>query len=65
MNLPNSVGSFEDLFYQMETEIQQQFIKKTDYGQAINMTPNEKKISFLIRLSLEGTTEVLYKTELS
>ena len=47
LNLPNSVGSFEDLFYQMENEIQQQFIKKTDYGQAINMTPNEKKISFL------------------
>lgn len=47
LNLPNSVGSFEDLFYQMETNIEQGFIKRFDFGQALNMTANEKKISFL------------------
>ena len=32
LNLPKSVGSFEDLFYQMETNIEQGFIKRFDFG---------------------------------
>lgn len=45
--LPNSVGSFKELFYQMETFEKQKFIKKKDYGRAFEMTANEKTISFL------------------
>ena len=47
LKFPNSFGSFEDLFYQMEQDLEQNFINRADYGKAFNMTANEKTISFL------------------
>ena len=47
IGLPNSVGSFKELFYQMEQFKNQSFIKERDYGRAFEMSPDEKTISFL------------------
>ncbi len=45
--LPNSSGSFEDLFNKMREEIKQNRYKASEYGIAPNMTYYEKKISFM------------------
>jgi hypothetical protein len=49
LGLPEGSGSFIDLFNMMDDEIKRQPMKKEKYGSALNMTPNEKKISFLNR----------------
>lgn len=49
MGLPNGSGLFRDLYMQMLDDISRYPFKAKEYGQAINMTPSEKKISFLNR----------------
>ena len=49
LGLPEGSGSFNELFNFMEDEIKRNPMKKDKYGSALNMTPNEKKISFLNR----------------
>uniref|UniRef100_A0A6C0D8H3 mRNA (guanine-N(7))-methyltransferase n=1 Tax=viral metagenome TaxID=1070528 RepID=A0A6C0D8H3_9ZZZZ len=49
MGLPEGSGLFNELYYSMENDIKKTPMKKEKYGSAINMTPNEKKISFLNR----------------
>ena len=44
---PSGIGSFEKLFNIMEDDIEQNKLKRSDVGKAINMTQNEKTISFL------------------
>jgi hypothetical protein len=48
-DLPNSSGLFRELFTVMQDVIQQNKALARDYGQAQNMTKNEKRISFLNR----------------
>ena len=45
--ISNGIGSFERLFDIMEDDIEQNRLKRSDIGKAINMTQNEKTISFL------------------
>jgi hypothetical protein len=47
MGFPQAIGSFEDLFDVMKSEIENRIIKKVNIGKAMNMKPNEKIISFL------------------
>ena len=47
--LPEGSGLFSELFLNMLDEISKNKFKAKDYGEAINMTSQEKKISFLNR----------------
>ena len=47
VGLPSSIGNFNLLFNEMKTRVQTKQIRKVDIGDALDMTPNEKKISFL------------------
>jgi hypothetical protein len=47
--LPSSTGLFSDLFGLMKNEIQMKRNVKNEYGQAENMSSEERKISFLNR----------------
>ena len=47
MGFPQGIGSFEGLFETMEDDVERKLIKKANIGKALNMTPNEKTISFL------------------
>ena len=47
INIPNSVGSFSELHYIMEEEINKNAANKNKYGQANNLTDKEKEVSFL------------------
>ena len=47
INIPNSVGSFSELYYIMEEEINKNAGNKNKYGQANNLTDKEKEVSFL------------------
>jgi hypothetical protein len=49
IGLPEGSGLFSELFNVMQDEIKRNSFKKEDYGDAMSMTPNEKKISFLNR----------------
>lgn len=49
IGLPEATGMFSDLYQQMVEEIKRNRFKKNDYGNALNMTSYEKKISFLNR----------------
>ena len=49
MNLPSGTGMFSDLFKQMEDNVAQNPRMKNDVGQALYMTPEEKRISFMNR----------------
>jgi hypothetical protein len=49
MNLPDGSGLFSELFKFMENEIKRDPQIKNDYGTAINMNSDEKRISFLNR----------------
>ena len=49
LGLPDGSGLFSELFNQMEYEISQFPNKKADYKQAIFMSLEEKKISFMNR----------------
>ena len=46
IGIPSSVGSFQQLYGLMESEITKFPRKINDYGQAFKMTPKEKQISF-------------------
>jgi len=47
IGFPQAIGTFENLFDIMQTEIQGGKIDKADVGKALNMSINEKTISFL------------------
>ena len=49
MNLPDGTGLFSELFKFMENEVKRDPQVKNDYGTALNMNPDEKRISFLNR----------------
>jgi hypothetical protein len=49
LGLPDSTGSFKDLYNFMIDEVRQNKKKQYDYGEAINMSVDEKEISFLNR----------------
>ena len=49
MNLPSGTGMFSDLFKQMEDDIGRNPHMKNDVGQALLMTSEEKRISFMNR----------------
>jgi hypothetical protein len=49
LGLPEATGMFSDLYQQMLEEVKRDRYKKNEYGTAMEMTPNEKKISFLNR----------------
>jgi len=49
MGLPEGSGLFSELFMNMMEEIKKNKNKSKDYGEAINMSEYEKKISFLNR----------------
>jgi curved DNA-binding protein CbpA len=46
IGIPDSVGSFQQLFGLMEEEIKKNPKNKNKYGKAMNMTQKEKQISF-------------------
>ena len=46
LGIPDSVGSFQQLYGLMENEIRKNAKKKNDYGEAVKMSPKEKQISF-------------------
>jgi hypothetical protein len=47
MHFKNAIGSFEELFDEMEENIKLERIKKHYIGDALTMTNNEKEVSFL------------------
>lgn len=47
IGLPHGIGSFESLFNEMEDEISRNKRMKNEFGNAMNMTPEEKFVSFL------------------
>ena len=47
MGFTKSVGSFRDLSINMQEEIERKQINKTNLGKSMNMTENEKTISYL------------------
>ena len=49
MGLPDGTGLFSELFASMEQELTQNPSRKTDYGKAPYMSPEEKQISFMNR----------------
>lgn len=49
IGLPKSSGMFEILYQFMKHEIEKDYRKKYDYGDAYNMSPEERQISFMNR----------------
>uniref|UniRef100_A0A6C0LCJ4 mRNA (guanine-N(7))-methyltransferase n=1 Tax=viral metagenome TaxID=1070528 RepID=A0A6C0LCJ4_9ZZZZ len=49
LGLPEATGMFSDLYQQMLEEVKRNRFKANDYGNALDMTAYEKKISFLNR----------------
>ena len=47
LGLPNSYGGFDQLFYQMESELKSRRIRQSNIGSASKLSTDEKKISFL------------------
>jgi mRNA (guanine-N7-)-methyltransferase len=47
LGLPNSIGNFDQLYYEMQSQIKTKKIKRADLFSAPDMTSDEKKISFL------------------
>ena len=47
VGLPNSVGNFEQLYYQMNTELKTNKIRRSDIGSSFKMNHYEKEISYL------------------
>ncbi len=47
IGLPNSVGNFEQLYYQMNSELKTKKIRRSDIGTASRMNHYEKEISYL------------------
>ena len=51
LGLPNSIGNFDQLYYEMQSQIKTKKIKRADLFSAPDMTSDEKKISFLNKYS--------------
>jgi hypothetical protein len=49
MGLPSGTGLFQELFTFMENEVKRNPRKKDDYGDALNMSDEERRISFMNR----------------
>jgi len=49
IGLPSTTGLFSELYGLMENEMRRNPESKAQYGEAMNMTPNERRISFLNR----------------
>ena len=49
MDLPDGTGLFSELHSSMEAELKQRPSRTVDYGRAIYMSPEERKISFMNR----------------
>ena len=47
MHFKNAIGSFEELYNEMEENINNGFLKEKIVGDALNMTSIEKDVSFL------------------
>ena len=47
LGLPVSIGNFNILFREMQHRIKSRRLRKADIGTALNMTSDEKKVSFL------------------
>ena len=47
LGLPESIGNFDQLFYEMQSQIKHRRIRPSDVQSAPEMTSDEKKISFL------------------
>ena len=47
LGLPNSIGGFNLLFSEMQHQINSNRLRQSDIGEALRMTSDEKKISFL------------------
>jgi hypothetical protein len=47
IGLPESIGNFDQLFYEMESQIKHRRLRSSDVQSAPDMTSDEKKISFL------------------
>ena len=47
MKMPAAIGTFEELFITMNNEIKSKRLRESNIGDALKMTENEKKISFL------------------
>ena len=47
LGLPNSIGNFQDLFVLLEEQVRTGKVRRSDVGQALRMSPEEKRISFL------------------
>ena len=47
MGLPNAIGNFNELYQTMETTIKGKKLKKSDVGTALDMSSDEKRVSFL------------------
>jgi len=49
LGLPEGSGLFSELYNLLQDEVKRSPFKKNEYGDALEMSPNEKKISFLNR----------------
>lgn len=49
LGLPEGSGLFSELYNLLQDEVKRSPFKKNEYGNALEMTPNEKKISFFNR----------------
>jgi hypothetical protein len=49
MGLPNGTGLFKELFVSMENEVKRNPSKAKDYGHSVNMSDEERRISFMNR----------------
>jgi len=49
LGLPEGSGLFSELFNLLQDDVKRSPFKKNEYGDALEMSPNEKKISFLNR----------------
>ena len=47
LGMPTSIGNFNILFKEMQHRIKSKQLRKADIGTALNMTSDEKKVSFL------------------
>ena len=47
MKLPAAIGSFEELFNLMNSEIKERRLRESNVGDAVDMSEKEKKVSFL------------------
>ena len=69
MRLPNPIGSFQELFVQMNNEIREKRLREGNVGDAVNMSEREKRVSFLnnyfvFKKVRDVDTEAVFKTNM-